>query len=142
MIARIPITFQLSSGQRHESIFLESIMAQETVKRSGVGRPRLRPLRIVGDKGYTGPRLSNQPMYYCRANISLPIQDYQNFYQLCWLGKVCNTDCCPSEVIKGLLSPTTFFKLAFFKLAPLSFAPFKVAPCRLAEPRSVLVRYA
>jgi transposase len=29
-------------------------MEQGAVKRSGRGRPRLRPLRLVGDKGYTG----------------------------------------------------------------------------------------
>lgn len=32
-------------------------MAQGTVKRSGAGRPRLRPNRVVGDKGYTGRRI-------------------------------------------------------------------------------------
>jgi transposase len=29
-------------------------MEQGSVKRSSRGRPRLRPLRVVGDKGYTG----------------------------------------------------------------------------------------
>lgn len=52
-------------------------MEQGVVKRSGRGRRRLRPKRVVGDKGYTGrrilrylrrrgigftiPRLSNEP---------------------------------------------------------------------------------
>jgi transposase len=54
-----PITFLLSPGQRNESIFLESLMEQGAVQRSGVGRPRLRPLRVVGDKGYTGRRIRN-----------------------------------------------------------------------------------
>lgn len=52
-------------------------MEQGSVKVSGRGRPRLRPRRVVGDKGYTGrrirkylrrrgigytiPRLSNEP---------------------------------------------------------------------------------
>ena len=72
-----PITFVISPGQRNESIFLEQLMEQGAVKRSGAGRPRLRPVRVVGDKGYTGrrirsylrhrgirftiPRLSNEP---------------------------------------------------------------------------------
>ena len=72
-----PITFVLSPGQRNESIFLEQLMEQGAVKRWGAGRPRLRPVRVVGDKGYTGrrirsylrhrgirftiPRLSNEP---------------------------------------------------------------------------------
>lgn len=72
-----PLTFLLSPGQRNESIFLEQLMEQGVVKRSGRGRRRLRPKRVVGDKGYTGrrirsylrrpcirftiPRLSNEP---------------------------------------------------------------------------------
>ncbi|WP_334898428.1 hypothetical protein [Nostoc sp.] len=43
-----PITFILSPGQRNESIFLEQLMEQGAVRRSGRGRPRLRPLRLVG----------------------------------------------------------------------------------------------
>lgn len=73
------MTFLLSPGQRNESIFLEQLMEQGAVKRSGRGRPRLRPHRVVGDKGYTGrrirsylrrrgirftiPRLSNEPRH-------------------------------------------------------------------------------
>ncbi|MGI2909643.1 hypothetical protein [Tolypothrix sp. VBCCA 56010] len=34
--------------------FAELLMEQGAVKRSGRGRPRIRPLRLVGDKGYTG----------------------------------------------------------------------------------------
>ena len=46
-----PITFLLSPGQRNESIFLEQLMEQGAVKLTGAGRPRLRPVRVVGDKG-------------------------------------------------------------------------------------------
>ena len=52
-----PITFLLSSGQLMKSIFLEQLMEQGAVKRSGRGRPRLSPQRVVGDKGYTGHRI-------------------------------------------------------------------------------------
>jgi transposase len=65
-----PITFVLSPGQRNESIFLEQLMEQGAVGRSGRGRPRLRPLRLVGDKGYTGHRIRS---YLRRRGIRLTI---------------------------------------------------------------------
>jgi len=46
-----PMTFVLTPGQRHEATAFEQLMEQGAVKRSGRGRPRLRPLRVVGDKG-------------------------------------------------------------------------------------------
>jgi transposase len=70
-----PITFILSPGQRNESIFLEQLMEQGAVKRSGRGRPRLRPLRLVGDKGYTGRRIRN---YLRRRGIRLTIPRLSN----------------------------------------------------------------
>ncbi|RCJ27929.1 hypothetical protein A6S26_35015 [Nostoc sp. ATCC 43529] len=70
-----PITFLLSPGQRNESIFLEQLMSQGAVKRSGRGRPRLRPLRLVGDKGYTGRRIRN---YLRRRGIRLTIPRLSN----------------------------------------------------------------
>lgn len=70
-----PITFILSPGQRNESIFLEQLMEQGQVKRSGRGRPRLRPLRLVGDKGYTGRRIRN---YLRRRGIRLTIPRLSN----------------------------------------------------------------
>jgi transposase len=45
-------------------------MEQGAVKRSGRGRPRLRPLRLVGDKGYTGRPIRN---YLRRRGIRLTI---------------------------------------------------------------------
>ena len=47
----------LTPGQRHESTALPALMEQGAVKRPGPGRPRLRPGRIVGDKGYSYPHL-------------------------------------------------------------------------------------
>jgi transposase len=47
------MTLVLTPGQRHEATAFEELMSQGAVKRTGRGRPRLRPQRIVGDKGYT-----------------------------------------------------------------------------------------
>ena len=52
-----PLTFLLSPGQLMKSIFLEQLMEQAPVKRPGRGLPRIRPQRVVGDKGYTGHRI-------------------------------------------------------------------------------------
>jgi transposase len=46
-----------------------------SVKRNGRGRPRLRPKRLVGDKGYTGHRIRN---YLRRRGICLTIPRLSN----------------------------------------------------------------
>jgi transposase len=51
------MTLVLTPGQRHESTQLPALMEQGAVKRPGRGRPRLRPDRIVGDKGYSYPHI-------------------------------------------------------------------------------------
>ncbi len=51
------MTLVLTPGQHHESTQLPALMEQGAVKRPGRGRPRLRPERIVGDKGYSYPHL-------------------------------------------------------------------------------------
>jgi transposase len=43
----------LTPGQRHEQTVFEQLMEQGAVKRPGRGRPRLRPTRVCGDKGYS-----------------------------------------------------------------------------------------
>lgn len=52
-----PMTFVLTPGQDHETTALEPLLEQGAVKRSGRGRPRLRPQRIVGDKGYSSRKI-------------------------------------------------------------------------------------
>jgi transposase len=42
----------LTPGQRHEAPLFPQLMAQGVVK-GAKGRPRLRPQRVVGDKGYS-----------------------------------------------------------------------------------------
>ncbi len=43
----------LTAGQRHEQIMFEALMERGAVKRPGRGRPRQRPARVAGDKGYS-----------------------------------------------------------------------------------------
>jgi transposase len=50
------MTFVLTPGQQHEATVAEQLLQQGAVKRKSVGRPRLRPHRLVGDKGYSNGR--------------------------------------------------------------------------------------
>ncbi len=45
----------LTSGERHEQPVLPTLMERGAVKRPGRGRPRIRPDRVAGDKGYSSP---------------------------------------------------------------------------------------
>ena len=45
----------LTAGQRHEQPVLPLLMERGAVKRPGRGRPRVRPDRVAGDKGYSSP---------------------------------------------------------------------------------------
>ncbi len=47
------MTFVFTPGQRHEATAFGPLLAQGAVKRLGRGRPRLRPGRVSGDKGYS-----------------------------------------------------------------------------------------
>lgn len=47
-----PLAVAITPGQRHESTAFAGLMRQGAVKRPGRGRPRIRPRRVVGDKGY------------------------------------------------------------------------------------------
>lgn len=47
-----PMAFILTAGQRHETAAFERLMEQGAVRRSGRGRPKMRPHRISGDKAY------------------------------------------------------------------------------------------
>ena len=48
------MTLVLTPGQCHEAKEVEPLLSTGAVKRAGPGRPRLRPRRIVADKGYCG----------------------------------------------------------------------------------------
>ena len=48
------MTWTLTPGQRQEATQVPALLERGAVARPGRGRPRLRPQRVAGDKGYTG----------------------------------------------------------------------------------------
>ena len=50
-----PMAAVLTAGERHEQVALEAVMDKGAVPRPGRGRPRLRPRRTAGDRGYSSP---------------------------------------------------------------------------------------
>ncbi len=51
------MTLVLTPGQQHEATVFPQLMEQGAVKRIGRGRPKLRPRRVVGDKGYSSGKI-------------------------------------------------------------------------------------
>ncbi len=47
------MTFVLTPGQDHEAPVFEHLLNSGAIKRKGRGRPKQRPKRVVGDKGYS-----------------------------------------------------------------------------------------
>jgi transposase len=52
----VPLAAEVTAGQAHESKHLESVLGKVRIP-SGRGRPRCRPLKLAGDKGYSYPRV-------------------------------------------------------------------------------------
>lgn len=48
------MTHVLTAGQRQEAVQVPALLERGAVARPGRGRPRVRPDRAAGDKGYTG----------------------------------------------------------------------------------------
>ncbi len=46
-----------AAGQRNERSVFEALMGTGAVKRAGRGRARIRPERVVGDKGYSSKKI-------------------------------------------------------------------------------------
>ena len=46
------MAFILTAGQHHETTAFERLMEQGAIRRSGRGRPKMRPYRISDDKAY------------------------------------------------------------------------------------------
>jgi transposase len=51
-----PMIHVLTGGERHEQTALPALLDRGAVKRPGRGRPRLRPRRLAGDKGYASKK--------------------------------------------------------------------------------------
>jgi transposase len=66
----------LTPGQRHDQSVFEALMEQGAVKREGRGRPKLRPKRVVADKGYNSGKIRG---YLRRRGIGIviPRQSHQ-----------------------------------------------------------------
>jgi transposase len=65
------MTVLLTAGQRHETTKFEALMEQGAVKRSGRGRPRLRPKRVLGDKAYSSRKI-RQYLKRRRIGFTMP----------------------------------------------------------------------
>jgi transposase len=48
-----PMTIVITAGQQNEQTVFAPLLETGAVKRVGRGRPRIRPQRVVGDKGYS-----------------------------------------------------------------------------------------
>lgn len=52
----LPLAVEVTAGQRHESTQFEAVLGRVRIP-SRRGRPRCRPVRLAGDKGYSYPRI-------------------------------------------------------------------------------------
>ena len=52
-----PLVLLVSAGERHDQTMFEPLLEQGNIRREGRGRPRHRPERLVGDKGYSSRRI-------------------------------------------------------------------------------------
>ncbi len=71
------MTVVLTPGQRHETTAFEMLMAQGAVKRAGRGRPKLRPRRLIGDKGYSSRQI-RQYLRHHGVRITIPRRRNEN----------------------------------------------------------------
>lgn len=65
-----PIAVLIRAGQRHEQTAFEALMETGAVKRPRRGRPRSRPARVAGDKGYSSRKFRR---YLRRRGIGVVI---------------------------------------------------------------------
>jgi transposase len=69
------MTIGLTPGERHEATMFEWLMEHGAVRRTGRGRPKLRPRRVVGDKGYSSRKIR---AYLRRRGIRMTIPRKRN----------------------------------------------------------------
>jgi transposase len=66
-----PMVLVLTGGERHEQPLLPTLMERGAVKRQGRGRPRIRPDRVAGDKGYSSSTVRRY-LHKRRIGIVIP----------------------------------------------------------------------
>jgi transposase len=64
----LPLAVEVTAGQRHESTQVEPVLDGIAIPQP-VGRPRRRPKRLAGDKGYSYPNVRQ----WLRAHGIIPI---------------------------------------------------------------------
>ena len=69
------MTVILTPGPRHEAMVFEQLLETGAVKRRGPGRPKRRPQRVVGDKGYSSRHIRQ---YARQHGIRITIPRKQN----------------------------------------------------------------
>ena len=69
------MTYVLTPGERHDAPVFEMLMEQGSIKRSGRGRPKRKPRRVVGDKSYACRRIR---LYLRRRGIRYTIPHKEN----------------------------------------------------------------
>ena len=52
----LPLAAEVTPGQQHESTCFETLMNAVRIRQE-IGRPKCRPERVAGDKGYSYPRI-------------------------------------------------------------------------------------
>lgn len=74
--AGVPLAATVSAGQAHESRWLAPTLESVRVPRAhGSGRPRVRPAKLAGDKGYSYPGIRR---YLARRGIGVVIPTRSN----------------------------------------------------------------
>ncbi len=66
-----PLVFLFTPGHAHEAPVFPRLMTQGAIKRPGRGRPRVRPARAVGDKGYSS-RANRQHLRRRGIRVTIP----------------------------------------------------------------------
>ena len=65
------MTLVLTPEQRYESVVFPQLMETGAIKRSGPGRPKCRPQRVIGNKGYSSGKIRRYARQHGRR-ITIP----------------------------------------------------------------------
>ena len=70
------MTVVLTPGQQHESTVFQRLLEQGAVHRPGVGRPRQRPHRVVGDLPNANEIMKNGFTFGNHQHVDAKARDY------------------------------------------------------------------